>query len=113
MAQQVTVDALRKAAKRDLANSLFGGKCFACHRRYGKHFAFHHLRYHPTELKHSDFSSTGLYNAYIIPIVRRRPRDFLLLCRKCHRHVETLHAMSPGRRSRTVLASMLTTTGNP
>ncbi len=70
--------------KKKVADDLFGGRCEGCRRSYGSGFAFHHLKYYDDEKTYCDFTSSKEYNKYLLPIVRKRPHDFSLLCRKCH-----------------------------
>lgn len=69
---------------------LFGGKCAVCHKRYGRGFTFHHIRYAVGDKKYSDFRSNEKYNEYVLGIVAREPNRFALLCQGHHRMVEML-----------------------
>ena len=70
--------------KKETSYKYFDGICAVCSRKYGKGFAFHHLDYDPKELTYRDFKSSYAYNAYIIPIVIKNPKRFMLLCKKHH-----------------------------
>ena len=75
---------------------LLGGYCEGgvkrgeCGKPYNHSFAFHHLSYRPDEKTYKDFGDTWRYNEYVIPIVRSRPEDFMLLCKECHRNEEEI-----------------------
>ena len=84
-----------KRKKRATAK-LFGGCCQGgavpgeCMEEYNHSFAFHHLTYRPDEKTYRDFNNTWAYNEYVIPIVRSRPEDFMLLCEWCHSREEKI-----------------------
>lgn len=71
-------------AKKAEAAKLFGSKCFICERKFGKGFTFHHLYYKIGEKTYRDFKNGDDYNEYIVEIVKKNPRQFILLCRKHH-----------------------------
>ena len=78
-------------AKRDVAAmARFDLKCAVCHRKYGKYFVFHHIRYLDSDKIYSDFSDTYAYNEYVLPIIKKDPNRFALLCKKHHTSVERL-----------------------
>ena len=86
-------------SKRDIVDKLirdvaampqFDLKCAVCHRKYGKYFVFHHKRYLNSDKIYSDFKDTYAYNEYVLPIVRKDPNRFALLCKKHHTSVERL-----------------------
>jgi len=79
-----------KKYKKDVAKELFSGECYVCHKRYGKRFHFHHIRYVHNEKTYRDFSNKDNYQLYILPIIEERPSDFELLCHKHHYLVEIL-----------------------
>ena len=82
--------------KRDVAAMpQFDLKCAVCHRKYGKWFVFHHKRYLNSDKIYSDFSDTHAYNEYVLPIIRKDPNRFALLCKKHHTSVERLKMFSP------------------
>lgn len=72
------------------AAELFDSECFVCHKKYGRGFLFHHLKYIFGEHTYRDFEDTVKYNLYIIPIVIKNQYRFLLLCKKCHTTLERL-----------------------
>lgn len=71
---------------------LFDSKCYVCEKTYrGKRgFLYHHLSYIFGEKIYRDFKSTVDYNLYILPIVKKDPNRFLLLCGPCHTTLEKL-----------------------
>jgi len=79
---------------------LFGSRCFICHRRFGKRFLFHHKQYIEGERIHSDFKSTTDYNEYILPIIRKDKKRFILLCSGNHQTLERIKRMLPANRKR-------------
>jgi len=76
-----------KLEKRTLAK-LFQFKCRICLRGYGKGFTFHHKEYIEGELSYRDFDVGREYLEYILPQVRSKPKQYALLCRKCHWIIE-------------------------
>ena len=76
--------------KLDTALDYFGGYCDGCQKKYDRGFTFHHRSYIFGEKTYRDFKNTVDYNEYIIPIVRKDPARFNLLCMKCHRTVSKL-----------------------
>jgi len=82
--------------KRDVASMpQFDLKCAVCHRKYGKYFVFHHKKYITSDKIYSDFKDTYAYNEYVLPIIRKDPNRFALLCKKHHTSVERLKMFSP------------------
>jgi hypothetical protein len=75
-------------AKEELAREQYSGKCFMCHKPYGKGFAFHHKEYDPTRKTHRDFKNTLDYNRYVIPEIISCPNRFRLLCKNCHAKID-------------------------
>jgi len=73
--------------------SLLGGACMVCLKKFGKNFHFHHIVYRKDEKKHSDFNSWYLYNLYILPIIKKFPDRFALLCKTCHQLITILQAI--------------------
>lgn len=66
----------------------YGSKCFVCGRKFGKGFTFHHKYYVEGEKYYKDFANGEDYNEYIVKIVKRNPKQFLLLCYRHHFTVE-------------------------
>ena len=89
---------MKKSEKRELdllffsILKLFQSKCWICKGKYNLHEAFtiHHKKYLPDEKIYSDFKTPSgypdklNYYRYLIPIVRKDPKRFLLLHHKCH-----------------------------
>jgi len=90
-----------KKYKRQVALSIpFKGKCFVCHKKYGKRFAFHHVTYKKEEKTYRDFNSNDNYQLYILPLIQKNPSDFKLLCHNHHYLVERLKLFRPERLER-------------
>jgi len=51
-------------------------------------FVFHHLWYNQGEPYHKDYKDNSDYQLAVLPIVRKNPKQFLLLCRGHHDKVE-------------------------
>ena len=85
--------------KRRLAK-LYKSECYICHKKFGKGFLFHHIRYVEGERTHSDFKDSDTYNEYLCPIIEGRPKGFLLLCRNHHHILEWLKRLLPDKRQR-------------
>ena len=86
-------------SKRDIVDKLkrevaampqFDLKCAVCHRKFGKYFVFHHKRYITGDKIYSDFKDTYAYNEYVLPVIKKDPNRFALLCKKHHKVVEML-----------------------
>lgn len=73
---------------------LLGGVCVLCRKKFGKNFHFHHIGYRKNEKRHSDFSSWYLYNVYVLPIIKKIPEKFALLCKTCHQLITILQAIN-------------------
>ena len=73
----------------------FDLKCYVCHRKFGKYFTFHHKRYINGDKIYSDFADTYAYNEYVLPVIRKDPNRFTLLCKKHHKAVEALKMFKP------------------
>ena len=73
---------------------LLGGVCVLCLKKFGKNFHFHHIGYRKGEKKHSDFSSWYLYSLYVLPIIKKIPDKFALLCKTCHQLITILQAIN-------------------
>ncbi len=74
--------------KEEVAQTLFGGVCFVCDKKFGKGFAFHHCNYRTDRLTYSSFKNTINYHKYVLPEIRLMPHLFLLLCKAHHHFVE-------------------------
>ena len=84
------VDIINKLKREVAAMPQFDLKCAVCHRKFGKYFVFHHIRYLDSDKIYSDFSDTFAYNEYVLPIIKKDPNRFALLCKKHHKVVEML-----------------------
>lgn len=69
---------------------LYNSECYVCKKKFGKGFTFHHKKYYTHEKTYKDFKNANRYQFYILPIIKKRPRDFALLCYKHHYMVERL-----------------------
>lgn len=74
--------------QKKITSKLFGGKCYVCHRPWGKGFTFHHKKYISGEKTYSDFATPREYYEYLLPIIRKYPNRFAVVCSKHHRAVE-------------------------
>lgn len=83
-------DIVDKAKRAVAALPQFDLKCAVCHRKYGKYFVFHHKTYLNSDKIYSDFKDTYAYNEYVLPIIKKDPNRFALLCKKHHVSVERL-----------------------
>ncbi len=75
-------------------------RCYVCHKKFGKHFTFHHKRYLASDKIYSDFKTTYDYNLYVLPIIDKDPNRFTLLCKGHHTLVEKLKRFKPERLER-------------
>jgi len=73
----------------------FDGKCYVCGKKFGKWFVFHHKRYLNSDKIYSDFKDSYAYNEYVLPVIKRDPNRFALLCKKHHQSVEMLKKFKP------------------
>jgi hypothetical protein len=92
-----------KAAKK------LGSKCYVCHRKFGKGFTFHHKYYVPGEKTYRDFENGDDYNEYIVKIVEKNPKQFLLLCFKHHFTIEQLKRFKKETLERIIKAVRMST----
>jgi len=72
------------AKEKELVAKLFKSQCYVCHRPFGKGFTFHHRFYTEGEKVYSDFKTTRSYLEYLLPLVRKTPIQYRLLCQKDH-----------------------------
>jgi len=86
-----------KNYRKTVAERLFNSRCFVCHKKFGKGFGWHHIKYKKNEKIYSNFKSSLTYQLYILPIIEMRPDDFRLLCRGHHRLTEILKRFKPER----------------
>ena len=80
---------------REKVAKIYDSQCTVCGKKFGKYFAFHHLSYRDDEKTYRDFKNQDDYQRYILPIIQKRPKDFVLLCRPHHRFIEIYKNMSP------------------
>jgi len=79
-----------KLKERAVRHSRFRSRCYVCHTKFNHKagFTFHHIWYENDEKIYSDFpvNSKGKleYTKYVIDMVRKNPKRFLLLCSKHH-----------------------------
>lgn len=76
---------------------LFGSICSVCSKPFGKAFHFHHVSYREGEKTYKCFKEHSSqqrnwidYTNYILPIIKKYPEEFALLCQKHHKFVEML-----------------------
>ena len=114
----------RKAGSKyymDLMAAELGGACYVCRepyktvkgrRRPSMAFTIHHLYYKDTDRVWSDFSSKLQYWKYLQPLVHVEKDDqFILLCRKHHKAVETMARWKRDNMTRLYQAVMATRKG--
>ena len=94
----------------ELAKTHFKGKCFVCHRKYGKGFQFHHLRYLPgkKDARYKDYPSPLIYMKKLKVLIGDDPARFMLLCKPHHNSVTGLKRWSPPRLKRLLKAVRMT-----
>ena len=113
----------RRYTKRDYSNTIKGkmalmpeyeNRCFVCHKKFGRGFAFHHLWYLKTgEVYYKDYKNSNDYNGDLTKLIRKNPKRFLLLCRVHHHYIERLHMVlknHPNTFKRLIIAIRLTKT---
>ena len=98
-----TVQSLRKRT----AAEYFGNQCFVCSKKFGKNFAFHHIRYLQGEKTYADFKNSIDYNRYLCGRIKEHPQDFALLCNRHHTAVEKLKRYRRDRFGRLLLMVVL------
>lgn len=79
--------------KRAKVAVVFDNMCFICHKKFGYNFHFHHIKYQSQEKKHSDFKNWIEYSDYILPIIKKNPHRFSLLCNTCHRLISIIQSI--------------------
>ena len=71
-----------KKLRDDVAN-YYDSVCAVCLRKK-KVMQFHHKVYQDGELTHKDFKNNLDYQLHILPIICKRPSDFVYVCRSDH-----------------------------
>ena len=67
----------------------YNNRCYVCHKKFGRGFAFHHLWYlQKDEVHYKDYNSSKKYNEALSKLIINNPRRFLLLCRPHHHYIE-------------------------
>ena len=66
----------------------FKSRCYVCWKKFGKFFTFHHLFYLDGEPYHKNYKDSTDYQLAVLPIVKKNPQQFLLLCKVHHHFVE-------------------------
>lgn len=69
-----------KLLKKTMAKK-FKSRCFICHKKFGKGFAFHHKWYDGCE---PDYRNKDAYWSYVADQIRKNPGQFRLLCKAHH-----------------------------
>jgi hypothetical protein len=78
-----------KEIKPFLAKKYYKNRCYVCHKKFGKYFAFHHLWYEIKDARYSMFkSNTNKYHIELAKYIKLNPKRFILLCRGHHHLVE-------------------------
>jgi len=97
------MDKAVREEKQKLAKKYFRNHCSVCYRKFGKGFALHHREYDGTEPHYLD---PNYYNV-VFAQIRKRPRQFLLLCGPDHQAVTRLLRYGSERFERLVRAVRL------
>jgi hypothetical protein len=67
----------------------YKNRCFVCHKKFGRGFAFHHLWYlKKNEVHYKNYKNSRKYNDDLTILIKRNPKRFLLLCRVHHHYIE-------------------------
>ena len=85
-----------------LAAVYFENRCYICHKKYGKGFGIHHIRYTPGEKTYKDFFTSESYHEYLRESIAQRPQDFALLCKAHHFTIEQMKRYKPDRLERLI-----------
>ena len=81
----------------------FKSRCWICKGEYNtdEAFVFHHLEYLPTDKMYSDFKLPNgepdrlSYHRYLIPIIKKNPKRFMMLHWKHHWLAESWARLKP------------------
>lgn len=77
-----------KDIKQYLAKKYFQNRCYVCHKKFGKYFAFHHLWYELEDARYYMYKGTNQYHKELEKFIILNPKRFLLLCKAHHHLVE-------------------------
>ena len=89
------------------AREYYDDRCFVCHKKFGKYFVFHHIRYVDGEKIYADFENSVDYNIYLCDSIKEHPQDFALLCNKHHHVLEMLKRFKRDRLGRLLVMVMI------
>ena len=90
--------------KKMVALEILGGRCYICHRKYGKGFTFHHIRYEKASYR--DFKTAEDYSLFVCAEVQEDPERFALLCRPHHHVIEMLKRYKQDKFDRLMLLAV-------
>ncbi len=79
---------IAREIKQRLAKKYYKNRCFVCHKKLGKFFAFHHLWYLEEDAIYKNFRNTNDYHKELEKFINSNPKRFILLCRAHHHLVE-------------------------
>lgn len=77
-----------KEIKKYYAKKYYANRCYVCHKKFGKGFAFHHLYYLKNDAIYKDFKNSNAYHRELEKFINLNPKRFLLLCKAHHHLVE-------------------------
>jgi hypothetical protein len=77
-----------KEIKKRLAKKYYNNRCYVCHKKFGKYFAFHHLWYEESDAIYKNFKNSNTYHVELERFITLNPKRFLLLCKAHHHLVE-------------------------
>ena len=73
--------------KTELAK-LYKSRCYVCHKKFGKRFAFHHLWYIDNDVIHRNYKGNSeKYHKDLKPLILDNPKRFMLLCNTHHHYI--------------------------
>jgi hypothetical protein len=95
---------------KDTVAPLFGSRCFITGARLTKEhtLSFHHLWYLPNEKRYKDFPNTIEYHRYLIPLIIKNPKRFILVEPKIHHIIGQMARWSPKKFNKIVKVVRLT-----
>lgn len=78
-----------KEIKSYLAKKYYKNRCYICRKRFGKGFAFHHLKYEEQDAIYKNYKgNSDKYHRDLERFIISNPKRFLLLCKPHHHFVE-------------------------
>ncbi len=101
---------LLEKAKKNIARK-FKSRCYVCHKKFGKYFLFHHLKYIDGEPYYTDYKSSIDYNLAVIPFIKKDTKRFMLLCRVHHHFLEWAKKLGDDKFKRFIKARRMSRNG--